>query len=250
MAKQGEIDYLRKMGEAGVHHAIHKPFSDPCCHAYLLQMGAIMSLLPPPPARLLDVGCGTGWTSIFFAKRGYDVVGVDIAPDMIYHANDQRAREDLDNLQFLVRDYEDLDFDAEFDAAVFYDALHHAMDEELAIRKVYEALKPGGVCITSEPGTGHSQSPSSIEAMHRFNVTEKDMPPPKIIAAGRKAGFSRFAVYPHAFHLGEATYNYTGRRLAPLAKKYPWVRRLGSLLSVVKMHLFRAHNPGLVVMVK
>ena len=42
-----------------------------------------MGFLPDPPARILDMGCGGGWTSIFFAKRGYEVVGQDISQDMI-----------------------------------------------------------------------------------------------------------------------------------------------------------------------
>src|SRR5262245_39004338 len=93
MGKQGEIDYLRNLSEPEVRHAKHKPFSDTGCGAYLMEIGAVMSLLPVPPARLLDVGCGTGWTSRFFAHRGYDVVGLDIAPDMVDHAEELRVRE-------------------------------------------------------------------------------------------------------------------------------------------------------------
>src|SRR6516164_2425848 len=106
MAKQGERDYLKKLNADSVRHAVNKPFSDPDCGSYLMEIGAIMTLLPPPPARLLDVGCGTGWTSLFFARRGYEVVGVDIAPDMIHHANENKQRAQLDNVRFLVCDYE------------------------------------------------------------------------------------------------------------------------------------------------
>ena len=55
-------------------------------------MGIIMQLLPATPARVLDLGCGTGWTSTFLALRGYTVVGQDIAPDMLSlaRANQQR----------------------------------------------------------------------------------------------------------------------------------------------------------------
>src|SRR5947207_10528269 len=72
MAKSGEIDYLKNLSPADVWHAVHKPFSDDNCAGYLFNMGAVFSLLPPRPARLLDLGCGTGWTSIFFARAGYD----------------------------------------------------------------------------------------------------------------------------------------------------------------------------------
>src|SRR2546430_16388417 len=98
MAKSGEIKYLSNLGEAGVWHAANKPFSDPGCGRYLAELGAILALLPPPPARLLDLGCGTGWTSVFFARAGYEVVGLDLAPDMIEPAEANRARAELDGL--------------------------------------------------------------------------------------------------------------------------------------------------------
>lgn len=65
MSKKGEIDFLKKIGEDRVHHAVKKPFSDPDCGRYLIEIGIIRTLLPQPPKKLLDLGCGTGWTSIF-----------------------------------------------------------------------------------------------------------------------------------------------------------------------------------------
>jgi SAM-dependent methyltransferase len=206
MTKQGEIEYLKNIGEEGIWHAVNKPFSDGFCHGYLFQIGAVMALLPPTPAKLLDIGCGTGWTSIFFAKRGYEVTGIDISPDMIYHANLQKGKEKIDRSRFLVHDFESADFNDEFDCAVFFDSLHHAMNEEAAIYMAYRALKYEGICIASEPGQGHAKSPIAIEQVNKYNVTEKDMPPGKIIALGRKAGFRKFEVYPHAFDLCNLIY--------------------------------------------
>jgi len=65
MPKAGELTYLQKLGPAGRQHALDKPFSDSLCWRYLIDIGAILSLLPPPPARLLDLGAGSGWTSVF-----------------------------------------------------------------------------------------------------------------------------------------------------------------------------------------
>jgi ubiquinone/menaquinone biosynthesis C-methylase UbiE len=73
-----------------------------------------MSPLPPPPARLLDLGCGAGWTSCFYARRGYEVTGQDIAEDMIYNANEKENREGTNNVRFVVCDYESMDFESEF----------------------------------------------------------------------------------------------------------------------------------------
>jgi ubiquinone/menaquinone biosynthesis C-methylase UbiE len=196
MAKAGEINYLKMVGDPGIAHAVNKPFSDVHCGDYLMAIGLIRKLLPPPRARLLDLGCGTGWSSCLYAKMGYDVVGQDIAPDMVHYANVNKQYYQVENVKFVVNDYEELVFKNEFDGAVFFDALHHAIDERLALTKAFAALKPGGVCITREPGHGHAGQESSIEAMEKYGVTEKDMPPDKIMALGREIGFRRTAVYP------------------------------------------------------
>jgi len=199
MGKAGEIDYLKNFGPDAVKFAMEKPFSDPNCWRYFLELGALMALLPPPPGRLLDLGCGTGWTSRIFAKRGYEVVGVDIAPDMITAAEEMKRRDPVDGLTFLVADYEDLNFKDEFHAVVFFESLHHAVDERLALQKAHQALQQGGVFLSSEPGEGHTRSEHTIEAVKKFDTTEKDMPPYRIIEIGQQLGFREFACYPFAW---------------------------------------------------
>jgi ubiquinone/menaquinone biosynthesis C-methylase UbiE len=194
--KQGEIDYLKNIGDDDARLAYDKPFSGEMCSKNLVDLGLIMALLPKPPARLLDLGCGTGWTSAFFARRGYRVIGQDIAPDMIEFAERNRTRYEAQNLDFVLSDYESLNFDEPFDCAVFYDSLHHAVDEKAALQSVYRALKPGGVLITHEPGTGHSQSADAKRAMELYGVTEKDMPPAHIRDVCRDIGFSSFEFLP------------------------------------------------------
>jgi SAM-dependent methyltransferase len=217
VAKQDEIAFLSRVGEDIADYAAAKPFSDPRCGMYLVRIGTLMSLLPPRPARILDLGCGTGWTSLFFARAGYEVVGADIAPDMIGRANELRDLEGLSNASFVVSDYEALTFRNEFDAVVFFHSLHHADDEALAVRKAFAALKPGGVMLADEPGVGHSTSVDSLEAVAKYGVTEKDMPPDHVVALGRAAGFDAFRVFPCAESLAKAVYT---ERAEPLADPF------------------------------
>ena len=195
MPKDAEIAYVQHLGPRGAEHALHKPFSDAHCSDYLMDVGSILSLLPPLPARILDVGVGTGWTSVFFAQRGYDVVGQDICPDMIALANQNKARAQRSNVSFVVSDYESLGYQSEFDAAVFYDSLHHAVDEKLALKSIYTALRPGGICITLEPGEGHANSKTAVNAVRLYGTTEKDMPPLHIMRVGAQVGFRAFRVH-------------------------------------------------------
>jgi SAM-dependent methyltransferase len=220
--KQGEIDYLKNIGTDGAQSAYDKPFSHFTCPKNLVDLGIIMSTLPPPPARLLDLGCGTGWTSAFFARRGYAVTGQDIAPDMIEFAERNKRRYEAEQLDFVVSDYESLNFVEPYDCAVFYDSLHHAADERAALESAFRALRPGGILVTHEPGAGHSKSADSVRAMELYGVTEKDMPPFHIRRLCREIGFSGFKFLPDPTLAVMAIY---GLNLSTTAQiDWPWWR--------------------------
>lgn len=203
MSKEAEQNYLAMIGAMGRAHSLDKPFSNPDCGLTLASIGSVMMLMPPAPAAILDLGCGSGWTSVFLRKHGYQVVGQDISADMIALGEENKAINRIkDGLTFVQSDYENLEFAEAFEGAIFFDSLHHADDPGAAIRCAYKALKPGGVLITHEPGEGHSQAPWSIDAMRLYGVNEKDMPPHLIKRHALDAGFREFRVYPmqHDLH--------------------------------------------------
>lgn len=231
MPKQAEIDYPKAIGPAALAHAGRKPFSDPNCGRLLVELGLIVTQLPPPPARVLDLGCGTGWSSAFLARAGYEVVGVDLAPDMIAQA---RRNSDVANLSFQVGDFEDLPFSDEFDAVVFFGALHHAEDERQALASAFRALKPGGVCITCEPGSGHADAPASRAAVRQYGVTEKEMPPRKIIRLARLVGFAGARIVPDVLDfVAVFCTGATGGWLRQLGRLWKYLRRAPERSGIV-----------------
>jgi len=195
MSKKGEKEYLKNLGEDGQKHAQNKPYSDIHCGSLLIDIGSILSILPPPPGKLLDLGVGTGWTSVFFAQRGYEVTGQDISENMILLAEKNKVRSNSDSLKFITCDYENMPFSDVFDCAVFYDSLHHSENAQAAVNAVYRALKPGGILVAIEPAYGHSKREESKRAIQNWDVTEKDMPPSLIVRLGKNAGFCNPKVY-------------------------------------------------------
>jgi len=90
--------------------------------------------------RLLDVGCGTGHWSSFFAGMGYQVTGVDTAPEMI-----EVARHAVPEGSFRVADACELPFeDASFDVAAAMATLEFIPDPAAAVREMVRCAKPGG----------------------------------------------------------------------------------------------------------
>ena len=248
--KAGEIEYPKEIGPEGRRHAKYKPFSDPDCGRHLVQIGQILYLLPAPPARILDLGCGSGWTSVFLAHHGYDVVGVDIAPGMIALAEEKRSEEHATTARFQVGDFEDLGFAGDFDGVLFYDALHHAEDERAALQAAYDSLVPGGVCVVCEPGEGHHATVASRQAVERYNVTEKDMPPRMVKRIGLSLGFAKAAVHPHPFHLMIAVY--AAGRSPQWAKLRTRLRRswMFRLLALNYFAWWRKYRNGVTVLVR
>jgi SAM-dependent methyltransferase len=52
---------------------------------------ALRDLLPPPPARILDCGAGTGFLSIAAARLGHRVTALDLSPGMLQRLREKAA---------------------------------------------------------------------------------------------------------------------------------------------------------------
>ena len=245
-SKEVEAAYYRKLPASAVEESYAKPFSEPARGELLVEIGIVMSLLPQPPARLVDLGSGTGWTSRFFAWAGYEVLGTDFAPEAVALAAERNV---LKQLSFLQHDWdqplpEEL---GRFDVAVFFDSLHHSADERAPLRTAFEALRPGGICVTCEPGTGHADAEVSRQASASYGVKERDMPPSAIIAAGLAAGFRSAETYAHPKEIMRNVYapwEQRSRRDSLLAT------RPGQLLRVARAITIQKPRWGIVVLTK
>jgi len=111
--------------------------------------------------KVLDLGCGSGWLTIFMSKYGFDVTGIDIAKPAI-ELGKIWAKEENANVNFLVGDLFNLPFkEGSFDAVVCNSVLEHfRLDQAEAIfQKVYKILKDGGYffgCF-DQVGTGKGE---------------------------------------------------------------------------------------------
>jgi SAM-dependent methyltransferase len=245
MPREGELTYYQSIGESGRAHSINKPFSDPKCGALLMEAGAILSLLPPPPAKVLECGCGTGWLTYFLAKRGYDAVGQDVAEYAIHLAKENPTFRESPAPEFIISDFEKLGRDAQFDAVVFFAALHHTLDPQKVFDSAWRVLKPGGVLIASEPGLGHQKR--SAKVLEEYDVTDIDMPPVKSIMHGKKAGFTKFRIHQHADQICSVLYdNNPGGSLKRLAWKVPGLKYAALIFSL----LFYKRYNGIIWMQK
>ncbi|HUP97390.1 MAG TPA: methyltransferase domain-containing protein [Usitatibacter sp.] len=96
--------------------------------------------------KVLDLGCGDGTTALPAAKRGADVLGVDIARNLVEAGNKRAARHGLKNLTFREGDATDLQglADASFDLVVsIFGAMFAPKPHDVA-KEMVRVTKPGG----------------------------------------------------------------------------------------------------------
>jgi SAM-dependent methyltransferase len=109
----------------------------------LAPLGAALDRLGKPPSKVLDLGTGTGQAARVVAKRfpGAEVVGVDLAPEMVREAKQLLPTELAGRVSFEVADGASLPYpDRAFDLVVLQNMI--PFFEELG-----RVVKPGGRAI-------------------------------------------------------------------------------------------------------
>ncbi len=92
-------------------------------------------------ARLLEVGCGTGWLSTRLLDFG-DVTATDLAEEVI-----ERARQNFPDIRFLSGDFMTLDAGSSYDVVVCLETLSHVEDQAAFVARLASCLRPGGLLL-------------------------------------------------------------------------------------------------------
>lgn len=99
---------------------------------------------------VLDLGCGTGTLTELLARRGYDMIGIDLSEEMLRIAVDKRDRSGLDIL-YLCQDMRELELYGTVGAVVSVcDSVNYLLEEEDVVqtfRLVNNYLYPEGLFI-------------------------------------------------------------------------------------------------------
>ena len=135
----------------------------------LRQMGDIRG------KRLLDLGCGAGENSVYFAQQGAHCVATDYSPGMVEVALKLAASNGVE-IEGRTANAMALDFpDNTFDLVYASNLLHHIPDPKVALKEMHRVLKPGGKACFWDP-LKHNPVINVYRRMATEVRTEDEMP--------------------------------------------------------------------------
>lgn len=169
-------------------------------------------LTEDPPARIVDIGCGTGWALLSLAKAypKIQAEGIDLDEESIEIARENAEAEGVaDRVHFEVRDAGDPELHGRYDVATLFESLHHFPDPAGALRMLRTLLREDGIVLLAEADCEETfTAPGNVRERLYFGWSvliclpeSRTTPgaeapgavlrPSQIEAYGRAAGFSR-----------------------------------------------------------
>ena len=119
--------------------------------------------LSRPGARIADIGCGLGWSSVALATAypNATVVGFDIDEPSIelarVNANNTPA---ADRLEFIAADAAELPGSGPFDVVFAFECVHDMPYPVEVLAKARAALRPGGVMVIMDEASADAFAPN------------------------------------------------------------------------------------------
>jgi 2-polyprenyl-3-methyl-5-hydroxy-6-metoxy-1,4-benzoquinol methylase len=125
-----------------------------------------------PPARIADVACGTGWSSIAMAKAypRIAVDGFDLDEDSIAAARGNTHEAGVaDRVTFSVSDASDSATAGRYDVVTIFEALHDMSRPVDALRAARRALRDGGSVLVADERVGDEfTAPAPVPERHAY----------------------------------------------------------------------------------
>jgi SAM-dependent methyltransferase len=164
--------------------------------------------LPAGPLRLLDAGCGTGFSLAWMNERYSEAegFGIDASPDAALFW----SRRDLHTIA--LASINSLPFaSGEFDLITCFDVVYQLSSEEArrAVAEMHRALRPGGLLLIREPAYDWMRGAHDLAICTRHRYTRK-----RLCALLREQGFSiKRATYANTLLFGLAAVHRLASRL-------------------------------------
>ncbi len=225
--KEGAVTYLRELvvngGETAEWYHLVKPFvGGPDFDSFWVDLFHFWDVVHkvdlPMRSRVLDVGCGPGWTVHWLAKLGHHVIGLDISTELLAIAERRMQSDPFGPFKGEPFSYELAAHDIEaaplnlaepVRLALFESTLHHFYDPVAVLRNVAADLAPDGVLAVIEaaaPPTDSEWHRANVDLMERYHTIERPYTRRQILDMLQLAGYEycQFFRPLHGLHAQDA----------------------------------------------
>jgi SAM-dependent methyltransferase len=143
-----EVETVQQLYVTGAAGGVRNVFGDDrerALHYYRDYIDFVRTAAGAAGGRLLDVGCGGGWSTCAFSRSGFDAVGVDLS--VTGFEPQQRQRLGFTSGSVLALPFRD----ESFAVVATYQCIEHVPDPEGALLEILRVCSPGGVICVVGP---------------------------------------------------------------------------------------------------
>lgn len=160
-------------------------YNNPWRRPYLVEMDCgrafSFALEHARKGRLLDIGCGPGHISLEFARHGFSVTGLDLSARALEIArkllDENPFREGFGSLAYVNDDFLSWEVpEGSFETVCCFGSLHHFVEPDCFLDKVYKLLCPAGRVLVHEPARDWiGEANGAVVALARLLLARQGM---------------------------------------------------------------------------
>ena len=155
--------------------ALNRPWFESQLAPALDRCPGVPDILGAPGARIADVGCGAGWSTIALARAYPDAVlaGFDVDPPSVEMARAAARQAGVaDRVSFRLAAGETLAEPDQFDAAFMFECLHDMPRPVEVLSSIRSAVRPGGlVVVMDEAVADEFQAPGDAVDQYMYGFS-------------------------------------------------------------------------------
>ncbi len=178
---------------------------------------------------ILDVGCGTGLSTFYFAKKGYNIIGLDIGKELLDKA--KFYTKNFSNAKYLLGSFEKIKLKPNYFDLIISGQAFHWLNPKVAYKKSAHILKKGGSLAIFAKYHNYSKSELMQKVRKLYLKYCKNYNPAKIGAKNFIADFGEGIRKSGLFTIPKikqykSEFKYTKKEYKDLILSMSWVTSL------------------------
>ena len=151
MINKRESDDKKLFDDIAVNY-VKKDLTTYCRVARKLRLVQSLKGIKQPIKKILEVGCGAGFSVEYLKGKFVNFTGVDYSENLIKYAKKHNS---YTGVKFECLNVNDFNPEIKFDVVLMIGVLHHMPEPEKVIKSLSKILKPDGVIVVNEPQAGN-----------------------------------------------------------------------------------------------